>query len=210
LDANHAVLAAQEGFSRALLLQRKVISLLQDAQPIFLPAGQQLAQRMGINAMSHSRAFFLPEVCNMPLGMCWPTTIGFADFLSSITAALGKSGDYFISILKALQPSMELWFAAVALDHQPFLIQGRLFLLFYDKHCRDIMTGTWPPTILDQQGFSPLADMLHGFVWHLWCDHILTTGSPMDCKYLLQYLQLGTTIQGKIILFFQGAALRNI
>ncbi len=137
-DANHAVLAAQEGFSLALSLQTKVISLLQDAQPIFLPAGQQLAQRVVINETPHSRAFFLPEVCNMPLGMRWPTSIGFADFSSSITAALGKSGDYFISILKALQPSMELWFAAVALDHLPFLIQGRPFLLFYDKHFRDI------------------------------------------------------------------------
>jgi hypothetical protein len=61
-DANHAVLAAQEGFSRALSLQTKVISLLQDAQPIFLPAGQQLAQRVVIDETSHFRAFFLPEV----------------------------------------------------------------------------------------------------------------------------------------------------
>jgi hypothetical protein len=192
-DSNHAVLAAQEGFSRATLLQTKVISLLQDAQPIFLPSGQHLAHRVQLGAVSHLQAFFLPEVCNLPLGMRWPTSIGMDDFISSIQAALGKSSDHFISILRALRPSMELWFAAVALDHKPFLIPGRPFLSFYDKHFRDIRTGTWPPTILDQQGFSPLSDMLHGFVWRLWCDRTLTTGSPMDRKYLLKYLQFGIT-----------------
>jgi hypothetical protein len=175
------------------LLQTKVVSLLQDAQPILLPTGQQLAERRQLDNVSYSLAFFLPEVCNLPLGMRWPTSIGFADFSSSIKAALGKSGDHFISVLTALQPSLEPWFTTVALDHVPFLIQGKPFLSFYDKHFRDIRTGTWPPTILDQQGFSPLADMLHGFVWRLWCDRVLTTGSSMDRTYLHHYLQLGTT-----------------
>jgi hypothetical protein len=46
---------------------------------------------------------------------------------------------------------------------------------------------------LDQQAFSPLADMLNGFFWRLWCDRIFTTSLPMDCKYLHTYLQLGAT-----------------
>jgi hypothetical protein len=33
--------------------------------------------------------------------------------------------------------------------------------------------------------------MLNGFFWHLWCDHTLTTGSPLDHKYLATYIQLG-------------------
>jgi hypothetical protein len=34
----------------------------------------------------------------------------------------------------------------------------------------DIETGDWAPSILNLQGFSPLADMLNGFIWHLlWC-----------------------------------------
>jgi hypothetical protein len=87
----------------------------------------------------------------------WPTSIGCSDFVSSISAAF-KSGDCFISILKALQPPLELWFTSLATDPSPFVIQGRTFLSLYDAHFWDILTGNWPPSLLDQQGFSPLAE----------------------------------------------------
>jgi hypothetical protein len=92
--------------------------------------------------------------------------------------------------LIALQPSMELWFETVASDPLPFIIPGRPFLSFYDKHFRDLVSGVWPSTVLDEPGFSPLTDMLNGYVCHLWCDRVLTTGSPMDRKFLLSYFQL--------------------
>jgi hypothetical protein len=187
--ANYPVLGAQAGFSRASAIPTKVLSLFVDAQPILLPAGQQLGQSVSIEGVSHQRAFFLPEVCNLPLGLRWPTSIGFHDFALSISAALGKPGDHFISTLTALQPSLELWFASIAHDSSPFVIQGCVFLAFYDSHFRCIPTGVYPTSLLDQQAFSPLADMLNGFFWRLWCDRILTTGSSMDRKYLQSYLQ---------------------
>jgi hypothetical protein len=79
-----------------------------DAQPILLPAGQQLGQSVLIKGISHQHANFLPEVCNLPLGLRWPTSIGFTDFSLSISAAFGKPSDHFIFILMALQPSMEI------------------------------------------------------------------------------------------------------
>jgi hypothetical protein len=47
-----------------------------------------------IEGVSHQRAFFLPEVCNLPLGLRWPTSIGFADFALSISAAFGKPSNH--------------------------------------------------------------------------------------------------------------------
>jgi hypothetical protein len=49
------------------------------------------------------------------------------------------------------------------------------------------------PSILDQQGFSPLADMVHGFLWCLWCDKILPHQQLYYglYKYLPTYFQLG-------------------
>jgi hypothetical protein len=127
-DANYPVLGAQEGFSCATTLPTKVLSLLVDAQPILLPAGQQLSQSVQIVSISHLHA--LQEVCNLRLSLRWPTSIGFSDFVSSISAAFSKSGDHFISILKALQPPLKLWFTSLATDPSPFVIQGRAFLSF--------------------------------------------------------------------------------
>jgi hypothetical protein len=78
--ANYPVLGAQAGSSRSVTLPTKVLSLLVDAQPILLPEGQQLGQSILIESVSHQRAYFLPEVCNLPLGLRWPTSIGFDEF----------------------------------------------------------------------------------------------------------------------------------
>jgi hypothetical protein len=171
--ANYPFLGAQAGSSRSVTIPTKVLSLLVDAQPILLPEGQQIGQSVLIEGVSHQRAFFLPEVCNLPLGLRWPASIGFDDFALSISAAFGKPSDHFLSILTALQPSLALWFASIARDPTPYVIQGCVFLAFYDSHFRCIPTGDYPASLLDKQAFSPLADMLNGFLWRLWCAYLL-------------------------------------
>jgi hypothetical protein len=118
-------------------------------------------------------AFYLPEVCNLPLGLRWPTDIGFLEFQASIRAALGKNSPLFEAVLQALKPLLEPWFNAVATDPQLFQISGRQFLPLYDAHFPDITSGTWPDSAPDPEAFSPVLDMLNGFVWRLWCDRIL-------------------------------------
>jgi hypothetical protein len=56
-----------------------------------LPSSQQLTQPINIAGFSYQQVFFLPEVCNLPFGMGWPTSIGFSDFSSSIRAPLEKA-----------------------------------------------------------------------------------------------------------------------
>ena len=109
---------------------------------MLLPHGQHISQCVTTpDGTIHIRAFLLPEVCDMPLGFRWPTSIGFSDFVASITAALGKSSVNFTNVLQALQPQLAPWFKAVADDTPAFLISGRRFLPLYDKHFPAITTG---------------------------------------------------------------------
>ena len=121
-------LAAQEGFSRSPLLTSRVVSLLLDAQPVILPEGKGVAQSVHtLDGKVHWKVFLLPEVCDIPIGFRWPTTIGFPDFAASINAALGKSSQNFLTVLRALQPQLAPWFTAVADDSADFLISGRYY-----------------------------------------------------------------------------------
>jgi hypothetical protein len=101
------------------------------------------------------------------------------------------SSPQFEAVLTALQPTLEPWFTAVALDHQPFLVTGWLFFPLYDKHFPDIISGEWPTSAPDPEAFSPILEMLNGFIWRLWCDRMLTTATPMNRKFLNSYLLIG-------------------
>jgi hypothetical protein len=51
-------------------------------------------------------SFLLPEICSLPLGLVWPTNIGFGTFKESIKA-LGLSYKPFLYILTALELQFE-------------------------------------------------------------------------------------------------------
>jgi hypothetical protein len=80
------MLAAAEGFSRMTTLPGAT-KFLNDAQPLFFPLGEQLAGSVTTTTANLSCAFFLPEVCNMPLGMVWPIMLCYEDLYSSINTA---------------------------------------------------------------------------------------------------------------------------
>ena len=82
------IMGAQEGFSRAKNLKLSVVELLQDSKPLFFPAGKLLCTQVKMTNASHLRAFYLQEVCDLPVGMRWPIDIGLADFRSSIQGVL--------------------------------------------------------------------------------------------------------------------------
>jgi hypothetical protein len=189
--AHCPVLAAQEGYSRDPSLKTIVDNILLDSQPLLLPEGELIGATVQHREDTFLRAFYLPEVCNLPLGLRWPTDIGFPEFAASIQAALGKNSPPFEAILQALKPIMEPWFNKVASDPQLFQISRRQFLPLYDAHFPIIMSGTWPDSAPDPEAFSPVLEMLNGFVWRLWCDRILTTATVMNHNYLKSYLSMG-------------------
>ena len=188
--AHCPVLAAQEGYSRDPSLLPTVENILLDSQPLLLPEGELIGEKVQHGEDTFLRAFYLPEVCNLPLGLRWPTDIGFLEFQASIRAALGKNSPLFEAVLQALKPLLEPWFNAVATDPQLFQISGRQFLPLYDAHFPDITSGTWPDSAPDPEAFSPVLDMLNGFVWRLWCDRILTTATVMNRNFLKNYLSI--------------------
>ena len=71
---------AQESFSPAKTLKPSVVGLLQDSQLLFFPAGEFSCQQVMIEGLSYPPTIFLPEVCNLPLGMRWPVDIGLKYF----------------------------------------------------------------------------------------------------------------------------------
>ena len=174
------VVGAQEGFSRSSSFKANVVGLLQDAQPLFLPEGELLGAKVRKDNLSYQRAIFLPEVCDMPIGIRWPIDIGFHDFLASIQAVLGVSGNNFKQAILALEPMLTTWFERIAADTALFLITGCPLLPLYDENFPAVDTGAWPETVQDQEGFSPLMDLINGHVWRLWCDRVLTTETKIN------------------------------
>ena len=76
-------MAAAEDVSRKVKLPG-IMDFMHDTQPLFFPYGEQIAATVQLTMESHYRAFCLPKVCGLLLGLVWPTTIGFKDYLASI------------------------------------------------------------------------------------------------------------------------------
>ena len=189
MDEPHCpILGAQQGFTRAPTLKPGMFHLLQETQPLVFPAGEL---KVTPEAITYPRTIFLPEVCNFPLGMRWPIDIGYDDFKRSIQGALGTSGTVFQKIIYSMEEQLESWFTIVEIEAARFSIPSCPFLLFYDDHYPGIDNGEWPTTVIDWEGFSPLLEMMNGYLWRIWCDRMLTTESPVNRRYLNIYLQIG-------------------
>jgi hypothetical protein len=185
------LLAAAEGSSRAVKLPG-IVDYLADAQPLLFPQGEQLASRLVRPSGNVYRAFLLPEVCDFPLGMAWPTTISFEDFYSSIRAL--KAGyAHFLTVLTALQPQLTDWLSAVAEDPTCFVSPSLPFLDIHPRGYPLFDTGGLPSAILDSRAFSPLLEMLQGFLWRLISDSVLTTGTKEAQKVFATFLERGET-----------------
>jgi hypothetical protein len=189
--AHCPMIGAQEGFSRALTLKTGMFHLLKDAQPLFLPAGELLGGKITYESSDYPRSIFLPEVCNLPIGMRWPGDVGYKDFYHSIQGALGLAGQVFQKMIKAMQPLLVEWFEAVEENEARFSIPSCPFLTFYDENYPALDNGEWPSVIIDTEGFSPLLDMLNSHLWRIWCDRMLTTETKLNRQYLQQFLMIG-------------------
>ena len=185
------IVGAQEGFSRSSTIKANVVGILQDAQPLFIPEGELVCTNVMKDNVTHQRAIFLLEVCNMPIGIRWPVDIGLKDFLASIQAILGISGHTFKQAILALEPMINQWFDLIAADTASFIIPGCPLLPLYDDNFPAVDTGAWPDTVQDQEGFSPLMDLINGHVWRLWCDRALTTETKLNRTHLATFLKLG-------------------
>jgi hypothetical protein len=78
------MLAAAEGFSGSVKLPGSS-NFLTNAQPsLFFLLGEHMAGQVTTTTTNTSCTIFLPEVCNIPLGMVWPTMTTFEDFYCGV------------------------------------------------------------------------------------------------------------------------------
>jgi hypothetical protein len=173
------MLAALEGFSCTTKLPGSDV-FLNNAKPLFSPLGKKLADQITTTTATLFRAFFLLEVCNMPLGMAWPTTISFKDFYLSIQSLKGGYS-IFLCDLQALKPQLMAWLVAVHTNPALFISPSFPLLRIHSSGFPALSTGDYPDMILDAQAFSPLIEMLNGFIWRLTSNLVLATGSFEVC-----------------------------
>jgi hypothetical protein len=182
------LMAAAEGVYRKIKLPG-ILDFMQDTQPLLFSSGELVAATVHLPMESRYRAFYLPEVCGLPLRLVWPTTIMFVDYLASIQS-LKSDYQHFVQVLEALQPALISWFQAIAQDPPPFIIPSTIFLEVNNKAFPAVETGDFPDQIVDPLAFSPLQEMLHGYIWRLTCDHILAIEMQVQ-KFSALYLARG-------------------
>jgi hypothetical protein len=139
-----------------------------------------------------TRSFFLPEVCDLPLGLVWPTWISFNDMHASVHALKGGYA-HFLLVLTTLQPTLSAWLNDVKDNPRNFSAPSVSFTEVYDAGFPGLDSTTIPPSITDLRAFSPMMEMVLGFVWHLTCDGVLTTESQEAQTALAEYLACGET-----------------
>jgi hypothetical protein len=134
-------MVATEGFSRVVRLPG-AIELLTKYQLLFFPLREQLIEQVPLPTGSMYHTIFLPEVCGLPLGMAWPTTICFAKLQPSILGGPLKSGySHFLHIVTALiQPKLTSSLHAVQQDPNCFMSPSIPFLEVHDTGFPDIDT----------------------------------------------------------------------
>jgi hypothetical protein len=184
-------LAASEGFSRATDPATPQI-YLDDAQPWLFPAGEQFCEQVPIASSDPTyRAFFLPEICSAPLGLRWPTSISFDDFILSITL-LGRSYKPFLHTLDSIQPALTAWFEAVNTHPSTFAVHTCSYSSLEASAFPAFADGIYPDSIIDHRGFSPIMDMRYALAWRLHCDKVLTLTTGPCLQHFRTFLQRGT------------------
>jgi hypothetical protein len=67
--------------------------------------------------------------------------------------------------INALQPLLDTWFSPVNTNPTEFAIPTCSYASLETTAFPALINGIYPPTIIDQRGFSPLMDMRYGLAW---------------------------------------------
>jgi hypothetical protein len=159
---------------------------------MLLPSGEELANQLLTKSGPIYRAMYLPEVCDFPFGMAWPTTISYADLYSSIW---GLKNGYinFLTILSTLKPQLTGWLCAMNKNPDNFATASLPFLSIHNRGYPSLNTAEFPETVLDTRAFSPMLEMVNGYIWRLTSNTAMTTGSKEAQKVFLTFVECGKT-----------------
>ncbi len=108
--------------------------------------------------------------------------------LISTAQSLQSAYQHFVQVLEALKLALKSWLQPIAHDPIPFMIPSISFLEVYNRGFPAVDTREFPDQIVDPQAFSPLQEMLHGYIWRLTCDQVLVIGTLPAGTSLAIYL----------------------
>jgi hypothetical protein len=108
METPHCPIMGAQGFLCTKNLNLGWFSFYRNASRCYFQQENTLVNKLGLQIVALT--IFLPEVCNLPLGIRWPLDIGFADFKRSIQGALGLTGNVFLEMLANMDEMLDYWF----------------------------------------------------------------------------------------------------
>ena len=161
-DTTCPFLAMSGGFSRQTH-PFTVANYLSSTSPLSFPWGEDLADTVSVPSGDlFLRAFFLPTVSNLPVGMFWKIDGLTKDVMIKSVKALSPStaSPYapFIYILDSLSERLKDWISA-ATSHA-LLFETKAFAYeTIEAQFPSLVTGSVPETIICTATFAPMMDM---------------------------------------------------
>jgi hypothetical protein len=189
IPRSHTVRCLLPSKGSLVLLRLQLLNSISRTHALSFSPGELICGTIDDNqARSTYPSFLLPEICSPPLGLVWPTTIGFAKF-KEIFQVLGRAYKPFASLLDAIEPQLHHWFVAVSTSPERFSIPSCDYLEETAPAFPSIGNSTYPKQISDPRGFSPLVDMRYAFLCCLNYDQVLTMTSGPGQQQFNSFLQ---------------------
>ena len=190
-DTTCPILAMSGGFSRQVN-PPTLANYLQSTAPLFFPSGEKVAGTVSVLACAPLlRAFYLPTVSSLPVGMFWKMDGLTVDtILKSIKAmSISSTSPYssFIYVLEHLGKNLIDWLDCATRNAQMFACQAFVFDSI-ESQFPSLVSGSAPETIICTTTFAPLMDMRYLYAWRLLLDRVLSGTAAEDITFLRLFL----------------------
>ena len=116
----HCVVASLKDCTRTLKMKETRFDMESDLLPVLLMEGDFYARQY--NNTGLWTWLMLPEGCSPPVGLLWPTTTTYDDFIASLDHR-SSPYKYFVKLLRQEEETVKAWFEAVNSEAAPFQIR---------------------------------------------------------------------------------------
>ena len=158
-------------------------ALYNKARPILVEDAMHEARYAKDNTPT---VLFLPPICSPPIGLYWPTDVGYTTFLKSVQSLL-KAYDPFILLLKQEKFIFDKWFKAVKknpADHLADIGDTATLLTELPSTLRPDA-----PKVIDNNTTDALVQMVNEWAWMLYTEYrSTTTAAPQIHQAWQSYL----------------------
>jgi hypothetical protein len=183
----HGVLSSGSWKTRAAPGKTR-LELITSSHPVMLTPGSQFGKRSATG--STFMVLLWPELIDPPVGLFWPVSTTFDEFLQSLTKVTPYAA--FVELCKQRKDVVQQWFSQVNLDWKTLEVG------MYDAspllHSLPTTSNPSGTDIVNMDALPPFQFQLDRFLWALHCDCILRSpanSSAMDRQAFQLFLQQG-------------------